>query len=127
MKEKFKQMNTKGKMVSCQGNKHIIRLSSGEEIEVFTHRQRARRKDGRLTGAYWCVSDVQSGMQILGFYERFDIFDTFYQNDEESVLEYARHKIELFIHEQKCTFAEMRKKRIEKVKVELLTVEELEE
>lgn len=29
MKEKFKLMNTKEKMVSCQGNKHVIRLSSG--------------------------------------------------------------------------------------------------
>lgn len=34
MKEKFKLMNTKEKMVSCQGNKHVIRLSSGAIINA---------------------------------------------------------------------------------------------
>ena len=114
-KEKFKIRLSKDKLISVKGKKYVISLPNGEKVEVFTHRQRARKIDGKLTGCYWCVTDLESGLQIVGTYEYSSLMDKLYKNTEESAITYAITKMRINVTESKLTFSDLREKAMKRI------------
>ena len=114
-KEKFKIRLSKDKLISVKGKKYVISLPNGEKVEVFTHRQRARKIDGKLTGSYWCVTDLESGLQIVGKYEYVSLMSELYKNTEESAITCAITKMRINVTESKLTFSELREKAMKRI------------
>ena len=94
-------------------NKHILKISNGEEIEVAT----SIEKD------VWKVVDANSGLQLSVTSDLFDISLLEYiygdrvnficlENTEENLLKIAKDKIERIVKASRKTVAELREERL---------------
>jgi len=88
------------------GNKHKIKLDNGETVIVASH-----KKDS-VYGKYWCVSDIESGMQISGGFEYSCMFYPNYKNTEKQLLYIAKTKLDFVLKEENLSINEFRKKSI---------------
>lgn len=112
MKTKFYILINGCKKEEREGNKHILKISTGEEIEVAT----SIEEDG------WSVTDIESGLRFSGANDLLEISVLEYiygdgsvvslENTEENLLKIAKDKIERVVKGSRKTMVELREERL---------------
>jgi len=111
-KIKFNKRYESGKIEECVGNKHILKLSTGEKIIVATTRETCD-----CCKLYWNVTDIETGIALVGFYEHsMFLFFQYDNKTEKGALCLAIERIENSLKEKNTTYKELINKRlVEKV------------
>ena len=111
MKIEFKARYVDDVFQTKIGNKHKIKLSNGEIINVAT------TKEGDLIyGTWWNVSDIDSGLLIVCYNPSpYDYLSKHTNNTERGALLLAKDTLNFAIKDKQCSYKELLNKRFKNV------------
>ena len=110
--KKFKIATRDGCLAYVKASSHKLILKNGEKVDVIAHRPY------KSNDSYWCVSEKETGFQIVGWkeYHSFICEDYFRGLDtKERALWTAVSKLNNYLCDKGKTFAEFKEKRLKEV------------
>lgn len=117
MKVKINLSLKNGKTVEVLGTKHNLKLDTGEIIKVVIHRPYLEKDEP----PYWCVSDFETGIQIVGFVEShtFFTFTDFFCDvtTRKNALLTCKERLNWHLKNKGINYKKFKEDRLKKLKV----------
>ena len=106
MKVRFYKRYKSGKIKSCLGNQHFLKLSNDEKIKVATDKE-----IDIVCGQWWNVTDIETGVAIIGWHEHTMFIHPFEHNNhtEKEALLLAKERLDMAIKTFNKTYKEFTK------------------